>query len=215
MDTLVGAVPDHWLVHPLSNLCIIQSGPSGSVTRNVGKAAPGAGVPMISAQSIGELTIDGDRLDWVDPNGAARLERFRLSPDDILITRIGTRPRQALVGAEYGGALQGGSCLRLRSGQGLLPEYLSGYLEHPRIREWITRHMGRTVVPTLSASAIGRLPVALPPDLAEQRRAVQAIRRVDQQIQAHRDVVREGLALRQALLAALWSGQDPNRPVQG
>jgi restriction endonuclease S subunit len=213
MDTLVGMVPGDWTSCPLKDACDIQSGPSGSVTRTNQKTAAGTGVAVISAQSIGDLTIDVNRLDWVDQRTAERLRRFRLIQGDIVITRIGLEPRHALIGNDQAGALLGGSCLRLRARPGLQPEYLSHYLEHPAVRDCLISQVARTVVATISGSRIGQLPLVFPPDAARQRRVVEILRLVEQDIHAHREIVREGLALRQALLTALMAGADREATV--
>ena len=208
MDTLVRVVPGGWTSCLLEDACDIQTGPSGSVTRTNRKATAGTGITVISAQSIGDLTIDASRLDWVDQRTAERLRRFRLIEGDIVIKRIGPEPRHALIGNDQAGSLLGGSCLRLRARTGLLPEYLSHYLEHPAIRDRLTKQVGQRTVTSLSKSRIGQLPIVFPPDAAHQRRAVEILHLVEQDIQAHREIVREGIALRQALLTALMAGAD-------
>jgi restriction endonuclease S subunit len=213
MDTLVGVVPDDWTAWTLKKACDIQTGPSGSVTRTNQKTTTGAGIAVISAQSIGDLVIDVNRLDWVDQRTAERLRRFRLNLGDIVITRIGLEPRHALIGNDHAGSLLGGSCLRLRARPGLQPGYLSRYLEHPAVRDFLMRQVGRTVVATINGSRIGQLPVIFPPDAAQQRRVVEALHLVEQDIHAHREIVREGIALRQALLTALMAGAGTEATV--
>jgi type I restriction enzyme S subunit len=139
---------------------------------------------------------------------ATCLHRFGLIEGDIVITRIGPEPRHALIGNDQAGSLLGGSCLRLRARPGLQPEYLSYYLEHPAVRDRLTRQVGQRMVATISKSRIGQLPMVFPPGAAHQRRAVEILHLVERDIQALCEIVREGTVLRQALLTALMAGAD-------
>jgi hypothetical protein len=69
------------------------------------------------------------------------------------------------------------------------------------------------MVAAISGSRMGQLPLVFPPDAAHQRRAVEVLHLVEQDIQAHREIVREGIAVRQALLTALMAGADRETTV--
>ena len=212
MDTLVGVVPDDWTSCLLKEACDIQTGPS-AVSPGSTKTTSGTGIAVISAQSIGDLAIHANRLDSVNQRTADHLRRFRLVRGDIVITRIGLKPRHALIGNDQVGSLLGGSCLRLRARPGLQPEYLSHYLEHPAVRDSLTNQVGQRMVHHQWIQ-YGQLPVVFPPDTARQRRAVEVLHLVEQDIQVHREIVREGTALRQALLTALMAGSAREATVR-
>lgn len=210
VDALIGPVPDTWVESRLSECCDVQPGPSGSVLKRTEHVT--GGIPVVKARDIGAVGINPAPRDTVSVETAARLHRYRLVEGDILLVRIGVTTRHALVSAEQDGWLVGGSCLRLRARPGFSRAYLNCYLSLPAVQEWLADHTKRGVLPTISARAIGTLPVALPPADIQQR-VTEVASNLDAKIRAHENVVQATRALREQLLPELLSG-GPSPIVQ-
>ncbi|MEV4539807.1 restriction endonuclease subunit S [Asanoa sp. NPDC049518] len=203
MDTLIGEVPDAWSARRLEDCCEVQSGPSGSVlTRSENVTG---GVPVVKAGDVGPDGIALDPSASIGPATAERLRKYRLESGDIVLVRIGQTSRHALATDEHRGWLLGSSCIRVRVLRDVLPAYLSCYLTHPAVKEWLAGNTNRGVLPTVNTSKIGSLPLVLPP-LAVQESVVEVAKLIDAKIRAHRKVVEATGMLRDLLLPRLIAG---------
>lgn len=59
------------------------------------------------------------------------------------------------------GWLISSACLRLRVREMVSAPYLVYYLGHPAVRDWIVRNTSGAVIPSLSTSMLGSLPVVI------------------------------------------------------
>lgn len=204
MDSLIGRLSEGSTTVILSEVCDVRPGPSGSRLSR----APDSGhslVPVVSPADIKDGKITTPVVKQVDQETASGLQGFQLTSGDIVMTRVGDPPRHALASDEHTGWLVGSSCLRLRIKGRILPAYLNYYLQHPRVREWLSERTTGGVIATLNAKTISLLPVAVP-DNSEQIAIVDVLGKLDEKIQAHLEVVKSAVLLREALIPELLTG---------
>jgi Type I restriction modification DNA specificity domain len=204
MDTVIGTVPPQWPVVPLGTICDIQVGPS-SVRKS--DRTPG-GAPMITPPDIQGNQITADYAMRIDPTMAQRLDRYRVRIGDLVMVRVGDIHRHAAVQSTHAGAILGSSCLRLRAHPGLLPGYLTCYLAHPGVQDWLDHHANQGIVPTVSTQSMYELPVPLPPQDA-QTRIADLIQTIDEQIRLHEQITATTRSLRELLIPHLLTGALP------
>jgi type I restriction enzyme S subunit len=204
MDSLIGPILDTWRIQPLNACCKLQPGPGGSALR-VRDYVPVGGVPVVNAQDIDHGRITIPQTNVSAEAATRRLGRYRIIPGDILLVRVGGAIRHALTGPEHDQWVQGGSCIRLRAQGDVLPAYLSCYLSHPAVGDWLMQRTRRGVVSTRTPATIATLPIVIPPTEA-QLVTIDTIEAIDTKVQVHEEVVRATEALRDLVLRQLLSG---------
>ncbi|MBN6050439.1 restriction endonuclease subunit S, partial [Nonomuraea sp. RK-328] len=144
--------------------------------------------------------------DRVSEAEAAGLSPYRLRSGDIVCVRTGGVGRHALLGAGQEGWLFGSGTIRIRPANVIDPHYLSHYLSHAAVQDWIRRNGVGTAIPSISTLALGDLPVALAP-LDVQRSIGMVFSALTEKIAAHEQICEATAELRDALLPLMFSGQ--------
>lgn len=136
------------------------------------------------------------------------MARYRLKRDDVVCVRTGDPGRHALVGAAHTGMVFGTACLMLRAEDRQLAEpYLRCYLGHVAVQDWIERNCTGSAIRGITEATIKRLPVVLPPP-AEQRRMVEVLAALDDQVEVHTRISRVAGRLRDAALSTMLCGES-------
>lgn len=204
MDSLIGVVPDDWDERRLDEVCDVLSGP-GSAQADLAKQGP-AEVPVVTPGDLRNNRIADDCATGVSRDAAVRLSRYTLLPGDIVCTRRGQLGRQGLVSEHQHGWLFSSACLRLRVREAISASYLVHYLGHPAVRDWIVRNTSGAVIPSLSTSMLGSLPVVIPP-AAVQATVADVLGALDDKAVVHEQISRTTAALRDAVLPRLLNGE--------
>jgi len=165
-ETLIGAVPDEWLVTTLGELCAqgggdIQTGPFGSQLHASDYVE--TGIPSVMPQNIGDNTINEDGIARITQKDAGRLTRYLLRTGDIVYSRRGDVERRAWVRDYQVGWLCGTGCLRVRLGDSADSRFMSYYLGHPNVRAWIVQHAIGATMPNLNTGILSAVPTVIPP----------------------------------------------------
>ncbi|MEU9127452.1 restriction endonuclease subunit S [Kitasatospora sp. NPDC048540] len=219
-DAIVDAVPSPWEATTLAEICErgggnIQTGPFGSQL-HASDYVP-VGIPSVMPQDIGDNVIREDSIARISPSDAQRLSRYLLAEDDIVYSRRGDVERRALVRSEQNGWLCGTGCLRIRPGGGIYSPFLSYYLGHPEVRQWIVRHAVGATMPNLNTKILGAVPVVVPP-AAEQRAIAELLGALDGKIRINERIASAADELRSASYeAALLEapGEFSYQPLSG
>lgn len=188
-EELFGSIPPGWQYKTLAAVCAqgggdIQTGPFGSQLHATDYVP--IGTPCIMPQNIGDNRLHEDRIARITPEDAQRLSRYLVRAGDIVYSRRGDVERRALVRAHEDGWLCGTGCLRVRLGEeGADPQFVSYYLGHPSVREWIVRHAHGATMPNLNTSILGACPFLEPP-LTEQRAIAHILGTLDDKIELNR-----------------------------
>ena len=165
-EWLFKTAQDEWKTTTLGKLCRlgggdIQTGPFGSQLHASDYVT--SGVPSVMPQNIGDNIIVEDGIARITIEDARRLSRYLLRTGDIVYSRRGDVERRALVRPEQDGWLCGTGCLRVRLGDAADSRFMSYYLDHPNVREWIVRHAVGATMPNLNTGILGATPITLPP----------------------------------------------------
>ncbi|MBP8532157.1 restriction endonuclease subunit S [Streptomyces sp. MK37H] len=183
-EVIVAGVPTAWEHSTLEEICErgggnIQTGPFGSQL-HASDYVP-IGVPSVMPQDIGDNVIRDDFIARITVEDSLRLSRYLLAAGDIVYSRRGDVERRALVRPEQEGWLCGTGCLRIRPGNGINSAYLSYYLGHSSVRQWIKQHAVGATMPNLNTKILGAVPVVAPP-WREQESIAAALGALDDKI---------------------------------
>lgn len=213
-EELFGSVPPGWKYKTLGAACAegggdIQTGPFGSQL-HAADYVP-IGIPSIMPQNIGDNRLNEEGIARITPDDAKRLSRYLVRTGDIVYSRRGDVERRALVRARENGWLCGTGCLRVRLGEkGADPKFVSHYLGHPSVREWIVRHAHGATMPNLNTSILGACPFLEPP-IEEQRAIAHILGTLDDKIELNRRMNETLEAMARALFKAWFVDFEPVR----
>ena len=171
-----------------------QTGPFGSELKAAeylpagpaGDRAPG--VPVAMPRDLVAGRVETAAIARVAEGRAAKLDRYRVRPGDLILARRGKLGRSALVTAAEDGWVCGTGCLRVRLGPGAEPRYLIQYLAWPATVDWLAANAVGQTMPHLNTKILGRLPVRLPPPEV-QRKIAEILESVDRTVRSTRAVV--------------------------
>ena len=199
-ESIIGPLPTEWQTTTLGELCKsgggdIQTGPFGSQL-HASDYVP-VGIPSVMPQNIGDNVIVETGIARITPDDANRLSRYLLKAGDIVYSRRGDVERRALVRPEQEGWLCGTGCLRVRLGSSADPRFVSYYLGHPKVREWIVRHAVGATMPNLNTAILAAVPVVIPP-IPVQRAIATVLGALDDKIAVNERIARTGLDLADA-----------------
>lgn len=201
-----------WKRTTLGELCRrgggnIQTGPFGSQLHASDYVL--VGIPCVMPQNIGDNLIVEDGIARIGMKDASRLSRYLLRAGDIVYSRRGDVGRRALVRRQQNGWLCGTGCLRVRLGDAADPEFISYYLGHSDVREWIVRHAIGATMLNLNTSILGDLPITVPPKQS-QRSIAAVLGALDDKIAANQGLMRAASDLAKARYREVVHGVDTN-----
>jgi restriction endonuclease S subunit len=199
MSALLGPMPASWTETQLADICKLIP---GAATHD----DPDGSVPILKPRNLiaGMLAGSTDRM---SADEAAQRARYQVRSGDILCARTGSIGRIGLATAENTGWIFGTGLICIRSSSPQVdPQFLCLYFTHPAVKEWIARHARGTAIPSISSQILGTLPVSLPPT-PTQRAIGQALKALNEKIEAHQRICETTAELRDTLLPLLFSGQ--------
>jgi type I restriction enzyme S subunit len=169
---------------PLKDLAEITAGPSGSLVDRLDDDPDG--IPMVSPSDITDRReIDTRKLRRLPRKHAAKLDRFTLEENDIVIVRQGSLGRLALIGPLREKLLYSSSCIRVRPrSRRVLPQYLTLYLSFPPVQEELKSRAAPGTVQSLNTAALEALSITVPP-VVRQRDVVAIVADIDELAQVH------------------------------
>ena len=134
-----------------------------------------------------------------------------------MLGRRGELGRCAVTTSAEEGWICGTGSLRIRPSCLADSEFVAALLRIPGVRAWLTLQSVGSTMQNLNASIVGRIPVAVP-DLAEQRRILDAVQSVgmtiDELLSQVRDAVDRLQELRAAIVSAAVTGAIDVRGCQ-
>ncbi|WP_440554026.1 restriction endonuclease subunit S [Streptomyces sp. SCPE 10] len=204
--------PGDWRNTTLGAACAggggnIQTGPFGSQLHASDYVSDG--IPSVMPQDIGDNVISDLDVARVSPQDVERLAKYKLRSGDIVYSRRGDVTRRALVGKSQEGWLCGTGCLRVRPGDEVNSRYLSYYLGHPEVREWIMRHAVGATMPNLNTKILSSLPLVMPPR-SDQDGIAEALGALDDKIAVNERIAATYEQLLQCRFAELGLGDEPD-----
>lgn len=202
MSALLGSVPADWDEVRLEDACDILAGPSGA--RLHVEPRTSINVPVITPQDLRNNRIVGQAATAVPVSYAEQLSRYRVRYQDVVVARTGALGNQGLVEQEQDGWLIGTGCLRLRPDSKLDAGYLTYYLDHPKVRDWVIRNGTGSAIPSLTAKTLGALPTLVPPTRIQTLIAA-TLGSFDEKIVVHEQIAQATRALRDKIAPVLFA----------
>ena len=150
---------------------------SGFAFRGKVASEPGGSLTVLQLKDVSDLSAGNDLVQGVPRsavviNDDARYAKYRLEPNDLLLQVRGHQFKAARFTSSVTAIAAQGVAV-IRSGDGVLPEYLFWMLRHPNTLDALRRLAKGTHIPFVSKKALGRLPVPMPA-LAKQHQIIAA-----------------------------------------
>ncbi|MEK6300670.1 MAG: restriction endonuclease subunit S [Acidobacteriota bacterium] len=200
----MNTLPEGWTLATLGEMCTKpQYGWTSSATKS-GK------IRLLRTSDISNGLEDWDSVPFCQ-TPPANLEKYRIAPNDILVSRAGSvgishRVRRAPVDAVFASYLIRFKALK----DVVLPQYLEFYLKSDSYWSFISESSVGIAVPNVNATKLANLEIPLA-SVAEQRRIVAKLRQLLARVEAcQKRLARIPVILkrfRQSVLATACSGQ--------
>jgi type I restriction enzyme S subunit len=216
-ETELGWLPQGWTAPELESLLAdiptpMRSGPFGSALLKHELAS--AGIPFLGIDNVHVEQFKPDFIRFVTPQKFAELYRYRVLPDDVVITIMGTVGRCCVIPHSYGEMLSSKHLWTMTFDQTkVLPELVCWQLNHaPWVLSWFRAKSQGGIMDAIQSSTLRelRLPLPRPP---EQAHILRVYREATSHLQAMRDEVSK-LALRKSgLMQDLLTGKVSVAPL--
>jgi restriction endonuclease S subunit len=170
-----------------------------------------SGVRVIRLQNIADGRFDDSDKAFITEEHAQKLSRHGARPGDVLIASMGdTLPRVCIVPPKIRSAIVKADCFRLRTHQGISPDFVAHMLSAPQTRQLASTQIAGVGRPRLNLRKVSALTIPIPP-AAEQDRIVTAVEeqfsRLDAGIAALQRAQRNQKRSRAVVLDAAVSGK--------
>ena len=168
------------------------------------------GTPLVNPAHITNVGIEPDCRKTVSEETAQRLSSYVMRAGDIVIGRRGEMGRCALVTDVEDGWLCGTGSFNIKPSNRCDARYLVRLLRSEGCKKRLEEIAGGAVMPNLSNTDLGNLPILLPP-LDQQQEVLEAIGGIAEETQRLESLYQRKLAaldeLKQSLLHQAFSGQ--------
>ena len=168
------------------------------------------GIPLVNPAHITSIGIEPDFRKTVSEETAQRLSSYVMRAGDIVIGRRGEMGRCALVTDIEDGWLCGTGSFIIKPSNRCDARYLVRFLRSEGCKKRLEEIAGGAVMPNLSNTDLGNIPILLPP-LDQQQELLAAIGRIADETQRLESLYQQKLAnldeLKQSLLHQAFSGQ--------
>ena len=186
----------------------VFTGPFGSLLHKSDYVT--GGLPLVNPAHITDTGIEADMQKTVSEETAQRLSNYIMREGDIVIGRRGEMGRCALVTDTEDGWLCGTGSFYIKSSKLCDPRYLVRLLRSDATKNRLENIAGGAVMPNLSNTDLGNLPIDLPP-LEQQKSVVGEIDSFAEKIQHLESIYQQKLTalddLKKSLLHQAFSGQ--------
>ncbi len=210
-QTEIGEIPEEWEVRRIGSLGrhgeqVVRSGPFGSSLKS--KDFLPEGIPVLTIQSLGDGRIETDGLFFVSEQKAAELREYRVTPNDLVFSRVADIGRCAAIAQQHNHWLISSNLTRVRLDPdcalaGLITKMLT---LSPIVVRQIAMLTGSSGRPVISSEVLQNIFIALPP-LEEQRTIIEYGQSIEDLIQRERAVFNLLNSTKSALSSSLLSGE--------
>ncbi len=186
----------------------VFTGPFGSLLHKRDYVVDG--IPLVNPAHITATGIEPDMQKTVSVETTKRLSSYIMREGDIVIGRRGEMGRCALITDVEDGWLCGTGSFFIKPAKHCDPRYLVRYLRSDACKQMLEKMAGGAVMPNLSNTDLGNLPIDLPP-FARQKAIVGEIETLHTETQRLESLYQQKLAaldeLKKSLLHQAFSGQ--------
>lgn len=201
-QTEVGVIPEDWLVSPLEDFTsYISYGFTNPMPTSH------SGVCMVTAKDInlGHINFETARYTTTEAYKTLLTDKSRPKKNDLLLTKDGTLGRLALVGKETICINQ--SVAILRPNNKVVPRFLKVLLEAPIYQERMLQDAGGSTIKHIYITIVNRMPVAIPPTIAEQQAIAEALSDTDALIESLDQLIAKKRQIKQGAIQELLTGK--------
>lgn len=211
-DTSLGLLPKTWTVEPIGALLAdrdpaMRSGPFGSALLKH-ELVP-SGVPLLGIDNVHVDRFDARFTRFVTARKASELARYRVFPDDVMITIMGTVGRSCLVPKNIGHALSSKHVWTVTFDQSrYLPYLASSQINHA---SWLLAQLRRDeqggIMAAIRSETLRAAEVPVPPR-DEQLRIEKILRAIDRLIAAETAYLAKLRLMKPGLASELLFGKQ-------
>jgi type I restriction enzyme, S subunit len=133
-----------------------------------------SGVPLVFVRNIRSGDFRGERR-FVSPRKAAELSGHQAVQGDVLITKMGDPPGDAVVYRSADPAVITADCIRIRPGEEVLPEYLAYSFGSPAVRDQVLAITRGVAQKKVSLDRFRKGVLIPTPPVSKQRRIVEIL----------------------------------------
>jgi type I restriction enzyme S subunit len=201
-QTEVGVIPEDWEVAPLEAFTsFISYGFTNPMPTSDG------GIYMITARDInrGRILFDTARCTTEEAYRTLLTAKSRPRNGDLLLTKDGTLGRLAVVSDVLVCINQ--SVAILRPNPKASPAFLKALLESPVYQSKMLDDAGGSTIKHIYITIVNRMPVGVPPTLAEQHAIAEALSDADALIEALEQLLAKKRQIKQGAMQELLTGQ--------
>jgi type I restriction enzyme S subunit len=210
-QTEIGEMPEDWALSSIEYLgvdgeAVVRSGPFGSSMKT--KDFRTSGVPVLTIQSLGEGTILGGGLFFVDEAKAMELAEYKVRVNDLVFSRVADIGRCAAISKNETGWLISPNLSRIRLDPRKVDTRFLMYLitvgeAVGRQVEMVAGYAGRPVISSTTLKQL-RLPL---PSVGEQRAIAAAGLELEFRIATEIEALAELRVFKSALMSVLLTGE--------
>jgi type I restriction enzyme S subunit len=207
-------LPDEWIYVPLAKVSSdsadsIVDGPFGTAV-NTKTDYVNSGVPVVRINNIHAFGFDSTNLKYISEAKFDQLERHKITPGDVLLTKVGTIGDSCVFPSNYAKALLSttGSCKISVDTRIANNQYVCLYLNH--LKPFLNSIASEAVQAFLNMKTIKSVPLALPPLLEQLEivRRVEALFKTADALEArYRKAKAQVDKLTQSILAKAFRGE--------
>lgn len=210
-ETGLGWLPKRWDVLPVSALLApvdpaMRSGPFGSALRS--EELVDAGVPLLGIDNVHVERFVRKFSRFVSPSKAVGLSRYRVRPQDVMITIMGTVGRTAIVPEDIGVALSSKHVWTLSFDLDRYSPLLACWQFN--YSPWVLRHFRREeqggIMSAIRSDTLRTTLLPVPPP-GEQKQIEVGLRQFNARLECEARTANKLRALRLGLMEDLLSGR--------
>jgi type I restriction enzyme, S subunit len=201
-QTEVGIIPDDWNVLPFEEFySFISYGFTNPMPTSE------SGIYMVTAKDINNGKIQFDTARFTTEEAYRALTaKSRPKKGDLLLTKDGALGRLALVDSTVICINQSVAIIRLNNRA--VPEFLKILLEAPVYQNHMLEDAGGTTIKHIYITIVNKMPLAVPPMLAEQEAIAEALSDADALIEALEGLIAKKRLVKQGAMQELLTGKN-------
>ncbi len=205
-QTAIGMIPKDWMISSLAELAQIRSG----IAKNTQKVVNNPiSVHYLRVANVQDGYLDLSEMSVIQVT-RAELTRYAVLPGDVLMNEGGDLDklgRGAMWNGEFSPCIHQNHVFVVRCGSSILPSYLNIWTAGDTARRYfMVAGKQTTNLATINKTALGHLPVVLPPH-HEQHAIAEALSDVDDLIGALDKLIAKKRAIKQAAMQQLLTGK--------
>jgi type I restriction enzyme S subunit len=207
VQTKIGIFPSNWKIAPLKSILKGKLRDFGSFSSTREITFLESGIPFIKSEAIKNGWIDFKNISYISKDVHNLLDKSFVNPETILFTKIGSQLGKAAVyKGELGIANSNAATAKIDVDPlQAIPEFIAYQLICDRVVVQFRKDI-ISLPPRINLNEINELLIPLPP-LEEQRKIVDALQSIDNQIYGGNSKIKSYEGLRGGLMQDLLAGK--------